>query len=123
MKRAGFRGLAGGAYLLVMAAVVLGLVRARQWATSTLADQTAHAQWNSFRDDVARQADERAPVRRRVPQSAEPPGLVLMRDYFGVCLVIAIVLTSALFATTAFFVGGVVLSREMSPADREDAGP
>jgi hypothetical protein len=123
MNRSRFRVLAGGAYVLVMAAVVLGLFRARQWATNSLADSTAHARWNSFRDDVARQADEAAPVRRRVPRSAEPPGLVLMRDYFGVCLVIALVLTSALFATTAFFVGGVVLSRGTTPADRADAGP
>jgi hypothetical protein len=108
MSSARFLTIAAVAYLLVMAGVLLGLMRARQWTIAVYGSPSAETQWQSFRQDVARQAERRAPVSRREPKSEEPPALVLMRDYFGVCALIAVGLTSALFGTLAFFVGGVL---------------
>jgi hypothetical protein len=105
-----FRVAATTVYVLTMIALVLGLFRARQWVAGTYSDNAARSEWQSFRDDVVRQSTDNAPVRRRVPQSAEPPALVLMRDYFVVCLAISLVLSTALFATMTLFVGGVVVS-------------
>jgi hypothetical protein len=94
-------------YAVLMVAVFLGLRQARDWSASTYGVDAARSDWQEFRDDVARDAPQ-APVQRRVPRSAEPPALVLMRDYFTECLVISLVLTSALYGTIAFFVLGVL---------------
>ena len=48
------------------------------------------------------------PVKRRVPKSAEPPALKLMRDHFGVCLGLSLVLSSVLFGTFMIFVRGAI---------------
>jgi hypothetical protein len=48
------------------------------------------------------------PVQRRVPKSAEPPALVLMRDYFGVSMAGAILFSSVLYWVIAWFVSGIV---------------
>ena len=95
---------------------------ARHWVLASFNDNAAQAQWTSFRDDVAQQSEVGSSVRRRVPKSLEPPALVLMRDYFATCTVIAVVLTSTLFATTAFFVGGVMIPSHAAtpgPTDRK----
>jgi hypothetical protein len=60
-------------------------------------------------------ADDASPVKRRPPKSPQPPALLLMRDYFGVCLALAIVLSSVLFATFMFFVRGAF---KAGPASR-----
>ena len=59
-------------------------------------------------------AEQPYPVKRRVPKSAEPPALVLMRDYFAVCLAIAVVLSSVLFGTFMVLVRGAMSSRARS---------
>ncbi len=107
-----FRTTAVLVYVLLMGALVFGMFRARAWARETYVDQDARAQWEDFRADVAEQVEQRSsPVQRRIPRSVEPPALVLMRDYFGTCLVIAMVLTSALYGTFVFFLGGALLTR------------
>jgi hypothetical protein len=101
---------AAAVYLVTMTALVLGLFRARVWVAQAYGDRGARSQWQTYREDMASQAtDTEAPVRRRAPKSVEPPALVLMRDYFSVCLALALVLSSALFATLALLVGGVLI--------------
>ena len=51
---------------------------------------------------------EPGPVRRRVPKSTEPPALVLMRDYFGVSLIGAVLFTTVLYWVIAWFVMGIL---------------
>jgi len=51
-------------------------------------------------------AEQPSVVKRRAPKSAQPPALVLMRDYFAVCLGGALVLSTVLFATFMMLVRG-----------------
>lgn len=95
-------------YLLTMGAVVLGLATARRQAMAEFDSPTAQAEWQEFRDDMKKIADDpAAPIDRRVPKSEEPPTLRLLRDYFGTVVLLALLLCSALFATFMFMVRGV----------------
>jgi hypothetical protein len=110
-------------YLVMLALLALGLVRARRWANAAYASAAAQANWQEFRDDVAQDADRGGPVRRRVPQSGEPPALVLMRDHFPACAALAVVLSSALYFTLAFFFAGALApAPPPNDADRSTVG-
>jgi hypothetical protein len=98
-------------YFILMGAVVWSLVAARQWALAELATPESIRQWETWREDVRQQDEQAGPVRRRVPKSAEPPALVLMRDYFAVSLVGAIVFMTLLYWVIAWFVRGILQSR------------
>lgn len=103
-------------YLLTMAAVVVGLSMARQRALADFANPEARAQWDEFRADIQKTVqDPQSPVARRVPKSEEPPTLLLLRDHYWTCLVIALVLTSALFGTFMIMVRGVFGSSHYVP--------
>jgi hypothetical protein len=96
------------AYLAMLAAVAGGVVRIRARAIAAYGTTEAQAEWTVWRDDAQKMADQPGPVRRRAPKSAEPPALVLMRDHFGVCLTIALVLSTVLFGTFMMFVRGAL---------------
>ncbi|MCA9166693.1 MAG: hypothetical protein KDB23_03455 [Planctomycetales bacterium] len=111
--------LAATIYVLLLIAISFGLREARRWATVNLVTPTAHDNWEQFRGDIREQAERGGPVKRRVPVSTEPPLLVLLRDHFVACLVISIVLSSALYGTLAVFVVGALGRRpddEHAPA-------
>ena len=93
---------------MIMGAVVWSLMAARQWALTKHATAESASDWQTWRDDVQQQQTRPGPVRRRVPQSAEPPALVLMRDYFVVCLVGAVLFVTVLYWVTAWFVRGIL---------------
>jgi hypothetical protein len=112
MTRARYRTVAAIVYLVVISGLAWGLIAARKWAARNYSDDAAQQQWQLFRNDVARQTERSGPVTRRVPRSTEPPALVLMRDHFAACSVIALVLTTALYATLAFLVGGAMVTRQ-----------
>jgi hypothetical protein len=95
-------------YVLLIAAVIWWLVSARQWALAELATPQSIGKWQAWREDVRQQQKDPGPVRRRVPKSAEPPALVLMRDYFGVSLAGAILFSTVLYWIIAWFVNGIV---------------
>ena len=96
-------------YVLLMAGVVGGSYAARSWATSVYGSPQAQAQWDEWRAGAAKLSTA-GPVKRRVPKSDKPPALVLATTYFGVCLAIALLLTTVLFATAVYFVQGVLRS-------------
>jgi hypothetical protein len=106
-------------YLLLMSGVTAGLWYGRQWSARTLGNASAQSQWEDFRQEVALQAQQGGPVQRQVPRSLEPPALVLLRDHFGSCLMLAVLLASALFATLTFFIRGV--ARQPKPDSRSRA--
>lgn len=110
-------------YVIVMAGIVFGMNRAKRWAADNFSPAAAQQEWDSFRDDVA-QSNETSPVRRRVPKSNEPPALVLLRDYYGVCLAISLVLTTAVYATMTFFTLGVLKQNPTSgsPTSADERG-
>ena len=96
------------AYLAVIALVTCGVSYMRFVALGLYGTAQAQVEWEVWREDAKKLAEEPYPVKRRVPKSVEPPALVLMRDYFGVCLSIAIVLSSVLFGTFMLLVRGAM---------------
>lgn len=106
------------AYLLAMGGVVSALYYARQQALAQFDSPAATAQWQEFRDDMQKIAeDPTSPIDRRMPKSDEPPTLRLLRDYFGTCLALALLLCSALFATFMVMVRGVLGGQRYIPRD------
>jgi hypothetical protein len=101
--------VSGILYLLILAAVIGGSYFARSWAISVYGSPQAQAQWDEWRAGAAKLSTE-GPVKRRVPKSDKPPALVLATTYFGVCVTIALLLTTVLFATATYFVQGVLRS-------------
>lgn len=95
-------------YVALLAAVVGGLLYARHRALVIYGTEHAQAEWDTWREDVQEQSGGKGPVARRVPKSAEPPALVLVRDYFAICMMIAVGLSSVLFATLVIFIRGVL---------------
>jgi hypothetical protein len=88
------------------AAVIGGMVRMRAMAIEVYGTAEAQAEWDTWREDAEKMAEQPSVVKRRAPKSVQPPALVLMRDYFGVCLSGALVLSTVLFATFMMLVRG-----------------
>ncbi len=108
--------LALGLWMLAIAALML---RARSWALDELATPQARTQWQAWRQAVAEDNQaESAAVRRRVPQSTEPPALVLLRDYFAVILGGALFFGTLLFLVTVALFRGAL--RKASPSPDHD---
>jgi hypothetical protein len=101
------------AYAVFMSAIVAGLLYGRQQALSVYGTPAAQAEWDAWREDASKMAGGPGPVKRRPPKSAEPPALKLMRDYFGICLTLAVVLSTVLFGTFAIFLTGAL--KQSSP--------
>jgi hypothetical protein len=93
-------------YLLLLGLVTFGLFYGRQRALAIYGSESAQAEWDAWREDAKKLADESGPVKRRIPKSIEPPALVLMRDHFVVCLAGSLLLTSVLFGTFMILVRG-----------------
>lgn len=105
-------------YLVFIFPIVGLTFSARRWALQELATPAAHRQWETWREDVRQGRDPQgATVSRRTPGSAEPPALILLRDYFSVCLVGAIIFSSLLFSMTAWFLIGVYRGENSGPAE------
>ena len=114
-QRARWLWACGIGYVLLLVAIVWALLAARNWALTELATPKSVRQWQAWREDVEQQQSQRVPVRRSVPKSVEPPALVLMRDYFVVSLVGAVLFTSLLYWVIAWFITGIVSGTR--PAD------
>ena len=83
-----------------------------------MARTQAQAEWDAWREDAKKMAEEPGPVKRRVPKSAEPPALVLMRDHFAVCLGLArCCCRRVLFGTFMFFVRGAMATPSLTASD------
>ena len=92
--------------LAALAATGWGMLRARAWAFATYEGDQSQVEWEDWREDVKKNAANPAYVQRRMPKSPEPPALVLMRDYFPICMAGALGLTGVLVGTFLFFVRG-----------------
>jgi hypothetical protein len=108
------------AYILLVSVVLGGMIFARSRALSSYGTDKALAQWETWREDAKEQS--KGPVARRVPQSAEPPALVLMRDYFAVCTAIAVTLSSVLFITMLAFIRGALQTPAFVDRSRPEPG-
>ena len=106
------------AYFAVIALVVGGVNYMRSVATVIYGTAEAQTEWDEWREGVKELEKQPYPVKRRVPKSVEPPALVLMRDYYGVCLAVAVVLSSVLFGTLMVLVRGAMGSSSQSMTQR-----
>jgi hypothetical protein len=94
-------------YAALVAAVVGSMFWARQSVLSGATPESI-SDWQTWRSDVQQKQTQTGQSERRVPKSDEPPALVLMRDYFGVLMVGAILFTSMLYGVIAWFVTGIM---------------
>ena len=116
--------LAWTLYAALLAALVISLLWARQRAIRVYGTREAQAGWDQWVEEAQRQAEGTGPVRRRVPASPAPPALVLMEQHFGACLTAALVLSSAVYWSLAWFVlGAVRRGRLPPPTAASDAPP
>lgn len=100
-------------WLTLLAAMLAGvsvlMFRVRDSVLQTSGAQSQQ-EWEKWRQAVQEGQKDSGPVQRRVPKSAEPPAVVLLRDHFATCLTIALVLSSVLFGTFVLFARGVMNS-------------
>ena len=107
-------------YLVLMAIIVWRLAIARDWALEQRSDPQALAQWSQWREDVRQERDPQArSVQRRVPKSVEPPVVVLMRDYFAICLIAALGFSTLLFLVITWMATGALYEKGHQAQKRE----
>jgi len=95
-------------YALLIGAVVVAVIKTRDWAVTQLATPKSLAGWEAWREDVRQQQVQPGPVQRRVPKSSEPPALVVMRDHFEVSLFAAVLFSTMLYWVFAWFLMAIV---------------
>jgi hypothetical protein len=98
-------------YVVLVCAIVGTMFGVRQSSVADLSSPKSVSDWQAWREDVSGQQTNRGPVERRVPKSVEPPALVLMRDYFTILLVGALLFSSLLYWIMAWFVTGILKGR------------
>ncbi len=116
-------------YLCLMAGLIGYLLFLRSDYIATRSSPESQAEWEAWRAQAA--AAKGGPVQRRPPSSTEPPGLVLMRDYFAVVLAAAFVFGTAVFLMSMVAFRGVFSPspepRDMwpdkPPSEFNDDGP
>ena len=90
----------------LVALIMGGVFYGRRQALAIYGSAGAQEEWDAWRADAKKMAEQPGTVKRACRKSAEPPALVLMRDYFAVCLGLAMLLSTVLFGTFMFFVRG-----------------
>ena len=98
-------------YIVIVSTIVGAMFWLRQSAVADLSSPNSVADWQEWRQDVHEQQKSRGPVERRVPKSEEPPELVLMRDFFGVLMIGALLFSSLLYWIIAWFATGILKGR------------
>ena len=100
--------ICGLAYVVFLGGVVGSMFAIRGWVLAEMSSTESAAQWEAWRDDVVAAQSQPVPVQRRVPESTEPPALVLMRDHFGVTLSGAVLFSTLLYWVIAWFANGIL---------------
>ena len=95
-----------------LGAIVVAMFEARRWSLAQLGTPKAQSDWQAWREEVRQEQSRPGPVERRVPESSEPPALVMMRDHFAVSMVGAILFSSMLYWVVAWLVMGMMKSAE-----------
>ena len=83
------------------------LFAARPVLIESFGTVAAQRDWNEFVEAARRQSEGEGPVQRRVPRSPQPPALVLMRDYFAICVAAAVLFGSVLFLVMMLLIRGI----------------
>lgn len=103
------------AWALIALAGMYGLHEAKTWATARLADPAEQRSWDAWREEAARQSEGKGPVRRRMPKSAQPPSVVLLRDHYRLCQTAVVLFSGILTFTFCFLVLGAFGQGEFRP--------
>jgi hypothetical protein len=111
------------AYLAVISLIVGGLFYGRSQALAVYGSQQAQTDWDTWRADATKMAEQPGPVKRRAPKSVEPPALVLMRNHFASCLGLAVLLSSVLFGTFMIFIRGALSAPGPRPLHADSRPP
>jgi len=110
MRKANIAWLAG--YVVWISVLLAVLFQARQYTLTHLASDEARAEWQKFKQAAREQSGADGPVDgpvlHKVPKSDEPPQLILMRDYFGMCIAGTLLFGSALFVVLMIALRGAV---------------
>lgn len=111
MPRRVFNLLAAVSYVAFLAGIVVACLYVRRATIETLDTPQAHAEWDQWRAAVPT-LNETGPVQRKVPKSAEPPALVLMRDRFGTVIAAGLVFGSLLFGALVWPLRAVLVPEQ-----------
>lgn len=95
------------AYAIVMAALAATLLYARRQVVAQLSTPQALADWQAWKAETERQAQQRGASARRPVRSDEPPALVLLRDHFAPIVAMSLTVATFLFGFTMLVVRGV----------------
>lgn len=90
------------AYAFMVVVILWQMSELRTSMLEKLSTPDAQTDWEKWRADTTKPG----PVARREPKSTEPPALVLLRDYYGVCLGAALFFSSLLFLVSMLLVRG-----------------
>lgn len=102
-----------GLYVVLSAALFYGLVRARDVAMKEYSTPEAQQEWLEYKSAIEKTAG--GPVKRSPPNIKEPPILVMLRDRFAATALCAWISTSAVYASTAFFIAGAFMGKPFEP--------
>ena|GEM_PF-946049 len=110
------------AYFALLAAAAGGIVRGRSWAIATYDTSEATEQWQEWKSAATEMSKSPETVKRKPPKSDLPPAVVLMKDYFGICLVGGVGLTAVLLAAIMLMLRGA-LANSQPFVDRSSPEP
>ncbi|MBL9094951.1 MAG: hypothetical protein JNL96_27285 [Planctomycetaceae bacterium] len=109
------------AYALVVAATTLGMNVARNRTLASFDNTAAKAEWDEWREETKRQAENpTGPVKRREAKAQEPPMLILMRDHFPAAVGTTLLAVSFFFWFFAITIRG---SLRTPPPNDSTAAP
>ena len=107
-------------YVIIIVTLAGGLFAARSRVLGRQDATVSQAAWEQWRQEATRQSEGRGPVQRRPPTATDAPTVLLLRDYFGACLTLTLVISTVLFATLAFMIRGVLFGPKLQV--QQDAG-
>jgi hypothetical protein len=108
-------------YVVLLVGISWAMFVARDRTLAEFDAAGPQQQWQAWREAVKEGEADMGNVKRKVPRSAEPPTLVLLRDHFTVCLVGLLGISSVLYGSIVFLVRGVI--KTPAPRLKESTNP
>ncbi|HJN08164.1 MAG TPA: hypothetical protein QF564_05690 [Pirellulaceae bacterium] len=100
-------------YVILIASIAGGLCFARSRVLGRPDTNVSQEAWQQWRQEAERQSAGQGPVTRRVPTATEAPTVLLLRDHFGACLTLTLMISTVLYATLAFMIRGVLFGPKL----------
>lgn len=107
------------AFFVIEGLVAFGVFHARQVLVNSYDTPQAQTDWETWKGAAKEMGEKKTGlIQRREPKATEPPGLILMRDYFPQIVTLSVVLSGVLVGMTMLMVYGIV--HQPPPVIRED---